>query len=250
MSKRTGRVHYFHADANALGGHVERPFRENIPSQASLSLPPVGGFDSAHTENFRLHEILSARSARSQVAGSVNPETGTPTTMSTSVVEDLNVLHILKADRVVGQISAEHPRDGFDPKVSFLGTQIENLRIGGQLVDVILDVDIFDHGKNGKFPKQPCVKDDGFLKKIGQRYDDKRGFILCTLVKDIKGKFPGSFDGKNVLDIPELGRVHLAELLVHRTSYQLIMMRLELGCPTQASVSVAADKVNGTGGGP
>jgi hypothetical protein len=43
--------------------------------------------------------------------------------------------------------------------------------------------------------------------------------------------------------------MHLAELLVSGTSYELIMMRLELGCPVVGSASMSATKVNG-GGGP
>jgi hypothetical protein len=40
----------------------------------------------------------------------------------------------------------------------------------------------------------------------------------------------------------------LAELLLSGNSYELIMMRLELGCPVVGSTSMATDVVNGRGG--
>jgi hypothetical protein len=248
MSTHNKAIHYYHADATALGGTILRPVQENIAVQSPISLPPVGGFATVQAGDFRLHNIISAKATHSQVSGSVNPESGNPATMMTSVVEGLNVLNILTADRVVAQISAEHPKNGGYPRVLFLGTQIENLRVAGQRLDVILDVDIFSHHEANRFPKGPAMRDKKFLGKVRKKCDDNKGVVLCSLVKDIKGQFPGKRHA-NVLEIPEFGSVYLAELLIHCHSYQLIMMRMELGCPTQASLSAGSGKVNGSGGG-
>jgi hypothetical protein len=239
--------HYYHADASALGGFIQRPVQENIPVQSPVSLPPVGGFATTRSEDFRLHGIVSAKATHSEVSGSPNPE-GYPATRMTSIVEGLNVLNIVTADRVVAQISAEHPGKQGHPKVLFLGTQIENLRIANRPVEVILDDDIFGHGTATNFPKCAVVKDKQFLKQLGKKYDENQCTVHCTLVKSIKGDFPGTLHA-NVLEIPEFGRVHLAELIVHCNAYQLIMMRMELGCPTQGQTTVATGKVNGSGGG-
>lgn len=241
-------VHYYHADASALGGFIQRPVQQNIEVQSPVSLPPVGGFLATRSEDFRVHGIISAKATHSQVSGSVNPSTGNPATMMTTVVEGLNVLNILTADRVVAQISSEHPKNGGHPRVLFLGTQIENLRVSGHPLEVILDVDIFGHGKSTKFPKSPAVADKKFLKQVRQPYDRNKGLVVCTLVKRITGDFPGT-QHANVLEIPEFGKVYLAELLVHCNSYHLIMMRLELGCPTQGQVSTSSGVVNGGGTG-
>jgi hypothetical protein len=239
--------HYYHADASALGGFIQRPVQENIPVQSPISLPPVGGFATTHSEDFRLHGIISAKATHSEVSGSPSPD-GYPATRMTSVVEDLNVLNIVTADRVTAQISSEHPANGGHPRVLFLGTQIENLRIAGRPVEVILDDDIFGHGKHSQFPKYSVVRDKNFLKQVRKEYDDKKGTLQCTLVKDIKGNFPGTRRA-NMLDIPEFGRLYLAELLVHCNSYHLIMMRMELGCPTSGQTSVSSGVVNGSSGG-
>jgi len=250
MAARTGRTHYFHADASALGGFIDRPVQENIPVQSPLSLPPVGGFATARTEDFRLHGIVSAKATHSQVSGTFHKETGNPTTMMTSVVEGLNVLNVVTADRVVAQISAEHPPKGH-PRVTFFGSQIENLRVAGRPLEVILDDDIFNHGKShgtGTFPKFPLVDDKAFLKRVGKKFDeDNKSAVVCTLVTDIKGDFPGKKHG-NVLEIPDFGKLFLAELLVHCDAYQLIMMRFELGCPTTGAITAGSGKVNGKGG--
>lgn len=246
MSTKSDRVHYYHADASALGGTIERPIREHVQVQSSLSLPPVGGFATTRSESFRLHDIVTARSTHTQVSGSASTDTGNPTTMVTTVVEGLNILHVLTADRVVSQISVEHPSKGYDPRVTFFGSQIENLRISGHPLEVILDVDIFDHGRDKKFPKEPSVRDARFHKKIGQKFDEKKGFLLCSLVKEIKGSFPGTKKG-HILEIPDFGRVFLGEFLVDATSHRLIMLRVDLGCPTQGNLSAASASIEGRG---
>ena len=246
MSANANRVHYYHADASALGGHIERPIREQLPVQSSLSLPPVGGFAATRSENFRLHDIVSAKATHTQVAGSRHPETGNATTIATTVVEGLDVLHIVTADRVVTQISVEHPSDGYDPRVTFFGSQIVNLRIAGDPVEVILEPDIFDHGQHKNFPTSPAVKDSRFLKKIGQKYEEKKGYVLCSLVKDIKGNFPGTRNC-HILESPDFGAIYLGEFLADATSHRLIMIRMELGCPTQGTLSVASAAIEGRG---
>ena len=245
----TKKVHYFHADASAIGGVINTPVKENIEVQSPVSLPPVGGFATTRSENFRLHGIITADTTHSQVSGHASEENGFPLTMMTTAVEKLNVLNILTADRVVGQISAEHHHERYAPHVSFLGTQILNLSIAGHPLEVILDLDLLDCGDGERHPKKPVVSNPRFLKKIGQSYNDDCGYVTCTLVKEIKGDFPGKKIKKNVLEVPGFGVVHLAELVVGHHSYDLVMMRLALGCPTTGDISVGSGKVNGTGGG-
>jgi hypothetical protein len=277
MDKNIKRVHYFHADANALGGKLERPVSPLIPVQAPLSLPPVGGYASARTETFRLEGILSFRAAHTQVAGSAEGENGPWTTLVTSVVEGLNVLDILTADRLVAQISTEHPKVGHVPKVKFLGTQFENLRVAGHPLEIEVDLGFADTNDGADYPSQPCIRDPQFLTRVGEqrrRIVDERSIpewckdktvpswvrdrypwdsvdakggkdgVLCSVVKAIRGQFPGRVFG-NALEIPDFGRVHLGELLVDANSYRLIMARLELGCPTQGDASVSSANIEG-----
>jgi hypothetical protein len=283
MDANTKRVHYYHADASALGGHIRRPFDRPIPVQAPVSLPPVGGYAEAHgRKRFKVKSIVSFEAAYTQVAGSVTKDNMAFTTLVTSTVEKFNVLDTFTADRLVAQISLEHPRGGYIPKVSLIGTQFENVRIGGDPVEIILDLDICRHSNEDGYPNQRCMYDRQFLEKVGQQYrlindpasmpdwiedrvvpdwvrdryqwDDseaalrEKGHVLCSIVKEIRGKFSGKHY-HNVIEIPDFGKIFLGELIVDYDSFQLIMTRLELGSPTEACISAAVGKANGKGGG-
>jgi hypothetical protein len=287
MDTEVRRIHYYHADATALAGHIRRPFDLPIKVQAPVSLPPVGGFVAARGrkphKDSKERSIVSFEAAHSHVSGSVEKENGAFTTQVTSTVEKFNVLDTFTADRLVAQISLDHPRKGYIPTVSLIGTQFENVRIGGDPVEIILDLDICQHSNEGEYPTQRCMYDRQFLTKVGEQYrrindatcmpdwiiedrtvpnwvkqryqwDDseaalhEKGHVLCSIVKEIRGKFSGKHY-HNIIEIPDFGKIFLGELIVDYTSYQLIMTRLELGSPTEACISAAVGKANGQGGG-
>jgi len=273
----TNRVHYYHADVNALGGYLERPIEQIIPLQVPLSLSPSGGYGSAYAENFRLAGVISYKSAYTQVSGALSKKEGHGwVTLATSVVEGLNVLNVITADRICSQISTEHPLVGNYPSVTFLGTSFENLKVSGCPIDVTLDLNVCDQGNAGGYPGQSLVSDGDFLDRVAAQYsrivdkksqpewvkdksvpgwiperyrldkptDGERCSVLSSVVKEISGKFPGRPFG-NVLEIPEFGRVFLGELLVDCSSFQLIMLRMELGCSGHGQIAAAPARANG-----
>jgi len=277
MEANPNRIHYYHAEVSALGGHLDTPFQQVIEPQSSLSLSPSGGYAAARADGFRLQGVLSFKSAYSQVAGSVSSKSGGWTTLASVAVEGLNVLDILTADKIVMQISAEHPAEGYEPRVSFIGTRFENLRIGGYSADPVIDLGLCSPG-GSRYPAKSCFEDERFLATVAEQYrrmlDEKcqptwvkerqipdwvrarytwdnsqarrqeKGFVLCSLVKEIRGEFPGRPFG-NVIEIPELGKVFLGELIVDHNSFRLFGVRLELGCPTQGAFTMAAAGVEG-----
>jgi hypothetical protein len=272
------RVHYYHADASAFGGHFERPIEHIVAPQVPMSLPPSGGYGSARSENFRIEGLVSYKSAFTQVAGflSKKPDHGW-VTLVTAVVEGFNFLDVVTADRLTAQISTEHPLKGDNPKVNFLGTSFENLRIAGYPVHVTLNLNICDqNGNNYPDPDIPCVSDKRFLERVAAQYRlitdpervpewaDERGIpqwvrdrytwneektrksgsVLCSVVEGIAGEFPGTPYG-NVFEIPEFGRVFLGEVLVDCKSYRLTMVRIETGCSSESNTSAATANANG-----
>jgi hypothetical protein len=270
----TDRVHYYHADACAYGGYFQNPNQQIIVPQAPMSLSPSGGSGSASAANFKLGSLMSYTSASTSVSGQ-EEDAGYVTTV-TSVVEGLNVLGILTADRLSAQMSTVHPLDGDCPTISFEGTEIDNLQVQGNLIDVTLDLDICDQGSGSGFPSGPCVSDSGFLERvaaqyanmndaaalpawatsksipswISQRYnaannEDEYSAVLCSVVASTSGQFPGTPYG-NVLDIPNFGRVFLGELLVDCKAYRLTMVRFELKGKTKGNHGGAIGCVNGT----
>lgn len=252
MSFGNGRTHYFHADATAIGGQIQRPVVKNVPTQAPVSLAPAGGeTDATGAPSFEFEEIISADSSRTRVEGNI--QSGLATTRMKSQVRGLNVLERVRADQLLAFIEAVHPGKPPDvPRIEFGGTSITNLRVDDSTLEVSLDLDLLNCGNGKGFPDKPHVQNKALWEKVAQKYDEKNAHLVCTLVKKIrviKGKFPGKVIRPNILEIPDFGRVHLAELLVSYHSFQLIMMRFELGCPTTGALSVSSGKVNG-GGGP
>jgi hypothetical protein len=272
----TNRVHYYHADASALGGFFDRPIKHVVAPQAPMSLSPSGGYGSARSENFRLEGVISYKSASTQVSGSLSKKDGGGwVTLATAVIEGLNVLDVVTADRLTAQMSTEHPLQGDNPKVNFLGTSFENLKIAGCPIDVEVDFDICDQGDGVGYPSQPCIEDDRFLARVAEQYkrmnnsksfpewvkdrsvpdwikeryewDDQQGendAVLCSIVKEASGQFPGKPFG-SVFEVPEFGKVFLGELFVDCHSYRLTAIRLELGCSGHGSLSGPTTMTNG-----
>jgi hypothetical protein len=283
MEKYGKRVHHYHASADAFGGRLQRPFEQLVPVLAPTSLPPVGGSATARHESYRLGDIFSIDVASTQVAGSFDERKGSFSTIVTSVLEGVNVNNVLFADRIVAQITTEHPVDGYFPKVSFIGTQFEGLRIAGCDLEPVLNLDICNDGDPREFPSRSCLYNENFLgharrqndsmagflsqqpeekrKFLGwlERYTKdgpearehiaKRGNVLCSVVETIGGKCPGTSCG-HAIHIPEFGKVYLGELKVDHGTFDLTMVRLEMGSGAQAQVSLGHGTVNGTPAGP
>ncbi len=239
MSEATERVHLYHAEATVLGGHLRLPLSHEIKPQAYLQLPAEGGYFSQRAENFRVESVLSFRSAYTHVAGycGVKPGEGW-TTLTTTVVEGLNILDVLTADRIVGQTITDHPLHGYVPSISFLGTRFENLRIAGHPVTLELDHEIF-----GSKPAKdaPYTKNQAYLSRVAAQYDrirkhkdasaelkerynqlsatlGKGDAVECSLVNQASGHYPGHSCG-HVITIPHFGVVTLGKLTIHHEDF-------------------------------
>jgi hypothetical protein len=276
----TDRVHFFHADASALGGYLVAPIKQTVPLQAPLSLAPAGGYASSRVdEAFHLAGVISFETAYTQVSGKLSDKEGHGwVTLVSSVVEGLNVLDVVTVDRVVAQITTEHPLVGDNPTVSFLGSQFENLKIAGRPIEAVLDLGICgqDAGENG-YPQEPCVSDKQFQSRVSSQYREitnaksippwakdrtipdwlsslyqwnnstaaNKGSILCSVVKDTNGEFSGTPFG-HVLEVPGFGKIFLGQLIVDCKSYQLNMIHVEMGCTGQGQVDAANATANGS----
>ncbi|MGB8988579.1 MAG: choice-of-anchor P family protein [Candidatus Sulfotelmatobacter sp.] len=276
------RVHYFHADASAFGGYFERPIEHTIAPQAPMSLSPSGGYGSTHSENFRLESVVSYKSASSHVSGRLSKKEGRGwVTLASATVEGLNVLDVVTADRLTAQVSTEHPLEGHNPRVTFLGTSFENLKVAGCLIDIKLDFNICDQGNGNGYPNEPCIEDDQFLARVADQYKrmtdaknlpkwvkdrtipdwieeryewdggqaESTDSVLCSIVKEAAVKEPcDQFPGRpfgSIFEIPDFGRVFLGELFVDCSSYRLTTIRLEMGCSGQGSLSGPTAMTNG-----
>jgi hypothetical protein len=280
-NKTNGRTHAYHAEANVLEGDIQLPLTQEIKPQAYVKLPEQGGYYSQRVENYRLGEVISFRSAYTQVGGNRDPEKNHGfATLTTSVIEGLNVLDVVTADRIVAQVNTEHPLDGYVPHISFLGTRFENLRIAGCLVEVKLNLDILGARSEDDSPYTQNTELQGRIKsqfdnlgehkswlgEMRERFDwflpakvngeQKRESLECSLVSSVSQNCPGEYRG-NVIRIPNFGTIVLArvaltdheikqgEETVCATTVRLSMIDFKLGCPAVGNLTAAAAANNG-----
>jgi hypothetical protein len=273
MRSNAKRVFYFQAQADSLGGFIERPFEKIIPSQSSVSLPPVGGYAATRSHEFNFEEIVSCSSAYTRVSGSKGRDDAPWSALVTGVIEDLNILEVVTAERVVSQISADYPAFGGPPRYSLVGSHFEGLRIAGQEAfpapagPLLYPARNADAGQSQltleSFQETAREQADRIVRAAKEGDRDANGWLverfgwltsdrgqeddrwtLCSLVDGVDQAIPGRSFG-HVVEIPDFGTVFLAELLVSRSSIQLTMIRAELGCAIKAEVSGGHTGVGG-----
>ncbi len=273
-----GRTHHYHAEAKILSGHLRLPLVEEIKPQAYAHLHDEGGYLSQRAEGYRLESVISFQSGYTQVAGnrSTKPDQGW-TTLTTTAVEGLNVLDIVTADRIVGQIITEHPLEGYVPTINFLGTRFENLRIAGHPVDLDLNLSVLGPkpandaaytrdsaligrissqlGRVGQHPSLPTELHERYNRlsaSLGSRPEE----VECSLVNRASGAYPGLSFG-HVITIPDFGTIILGKVTIkhedfkpesgvpRKTTVGLKMVEFHFGCPIDGSAGVGDGSTNG-----
>jgi len=274
MQTDVKKVFYFHADANSLGGYIDAPFRA-IPSQASVSLPSVGGHASLRAQDFKFEEIISCRSTYTHVAGRPTKTNGPWTARVTSVVEGLDILGVLTAERAVARLFVEHPEGGGPPSVSFAGSHFEKLRFLGKDVELSLNSTLLPaHHRGGDVynedesftpelgwpvlwdvaeqqstalrntPGVPGWAIDRYGWLAGKNTPEGDAYAICSLVDKMEVTAAAQSYG-HFVEVSDVGRFFFAETMILPQSIQLTMVRAELGCQTQGMASAATARSNG-----
>jgi hypothetical protein len=268
------RLYSLRADANALGGFLEAPVAKVLPTLAPVSLPPVGGFAAARSEAFNADEIISCSSAYTRVSGQECCEDGTAAILVTAVVEDLNILEVVRADRIVTQLSITLSDDSPALGFSVTGTLFEGLRIAGHGCRVTLNPELQrpqDGTAGGRLTVDGArqagrVQGARLLSDYKDGSEDARawvvsrhrrmtadppasggGFALASLVDNLEVA-GGCRSHGHIIDIPGFGQILLGELRVSCDGVQLIGIQAQLGCcPVRARFHVLAVGGGGTG---
>jgi hypothetical protein len=275
------RKFHYHASAHALSGELTRPVQRLIEVQAGISLPSTGGAGSSSVENFRFDEVVSFKRGYSQVSGSVKRQTNKTihTTHATAAVENLNILDVVTADRIVARLSSsfEEPVDGKPPnpsegKVFLIGSKFENLRIAGYPVDVELDHELFlklgtfaDVRKTwkpneGDLRQRACEthKAFGLTDQVVPQQLESHDGMFTSIVKEVHFKDPGFGNhqgqfthpgverlGRHGYSVVDFGKIFLGEILCQHGRKTLTMLRVELGSPNGGSFTVVEGSSNG-----
>jgi hypothetical protein len=274
QSFNTKRFYSFRADANALGGFLIEPLEKIIPTLAPVSLPAVGGVATARSDAFNLDEIVSCACAYTRVSGREHAD-GSISILVAAVIEDLNILEVVRAERIVAQVSISIPDHAGPLKFSLAGSGFEGLRLAGRHCVPTLncalhqpqgDKSIHGSPRTWQDIEQPArVQADNLVNWFKGRGEDAYqwakarhgwmmtsarkqdgGSVLCSLVDGFEGEKPGEGPG-HIVEIPGFGRIILGELVVSSNSIRLVAIRAELGCPVNGQIGVNA--VGGGGGG-
>jgi hypothetical protein len=280
VNERTvdGRTHHYNAEAAVLSGHLRLPIAQDVLPQTHAALPEEGGYFSQRAEKYRLESIISMTSSYTHVTGNRSSKPGQGwTTLTTTVIENLNVMEVVTADRIVGQIITEHPLVGYVPTINFLGTRFENLRIAGFPVDLDLDLNMI----GGKPANDAAYTQDSgliarvksMLSRVGdhealpdalrERYNQLSSTlgspqeeVECSLVKTATGAFPGTSSG-HVIRIHDFGTIVLGKVTIRhedfkpgtsiprKTTVRLSMIDFHFGCAIDGDTSVGTGSTNG-----
>jgi hypothetical protein len=246
----------FRAGAAAAGGVFTRPFNEPLRVQAASFLTPAGGYGSARVEHFRYHEILSFKAGYTQVMGTRRTDNGVGVfdTLASAVIEDLNILGIITADRIVARLTSQARSDARSPEMvaSPFGSYFENLRVAGQPIGASCHARLFDD----KYSTKSAIAAAKIPAALGpdasevrpsaaapSRDDTLRFSIFDPLDSAISGA--QTFAGCR-LAVPSLGDIFLGEFIVTGAHRQLTMLRVELHSPEEGEVVLCAVEGNGS----
>lgn len=269
----TGRRFLYHAHGSAIGGAITQPFKADIESNATSSLPIIGGYASTKSGPYHLKDIVTFSSAHSYTSGIQTPD-GAYNTVITSIVENLNILNVITADAIVGRVSAKH-KDGEPCEIIPFGSSFENLKIGGQAVEVDLDHDLFlrnpTHSALLKYheslPKKgakntlryqwgaahhdvPAALAAGMTMEAAAGWHKSNGVLHTSVVKQVRavGSGASATDAPYAfaIHIPHVGNLYLGELFASSDTKRLTMLRLNLGSPFSGVVAAASGVGNGS----
>ncbi len=181
-----GQYHMYHADAYILNVELEHPIELPFQEYGRVVLEHTRR-ESLITQSVgetNIEGLISFKRGRTRVAGAHvqqktdafgNDHAGW-VTLATAALEGYNVEDIITADRVVAQLSTQHsmtndPKQPIShvPRVNFLGTRFENLRVGGYPVEVELDLAFCGPKPDGD---RSYLQDGSFLDRVHRQLDD------------------------------------------------------------------------------
>ena len=277
-SYRRRFMNVYEVSALGLAGEIVRPIHARLQGQAGVTLPYIGGYESAEVENVRINGLVFAKSVRSTVGSSHDEQRNSQTAFASTVIEHLNICDVVTADRVVARLSGFREQEDTETRYSLSGTRFENLRIAGQLVEARLDIDTFNerstysrlerlpaenqeylHG--GRLDQQisdPAIWADYpalkalYQEQVERQHKSNRDLpAWYSLANHIQVEAAGLRSFGSIILVPDFGVIHFAELFITQRQRRLSMLRLELGSPIEGKIVAATcavgDNTDSTG---
>jgi hypothetical protein len=232
---------HFHAHAQALGGFFTHPLWSIVPTQASASLPTVGGHASAHAENFHFQESLRFERAHTHISGKQRRD-GKFVTHASTTIHGLNILDRVTVDRIISRLTSVHTPDDPEGHITADDSRFEGLKIDGFDVKVTLRHEILTDNKTHDALVR-SLESDRKSGRISVRKDRK--VAICSLVDKIETKLPGVDARHHVITVKDFGKIFLAEIYTEPGTKTLTMLRLQLGSPDVGDLTIGESVTNG-----
>jgi hypothetical protein len=230
----------FRGNAVGAAAHIHRPEDLIIWVQGASSLPVIGGYSRSTAGAATFGDVLSLKSVRTQATGDFSDKENAYSTLANAVVKGLNVNGRLTADSLEATLHASDPGDGSEPSISATDTEIINLRLDGYPISVTIDKDLCDR----YVTREALIR--AYKKKSGKgRIPEAGGYIVTSIVSEIRTKHPKAKVDGNVIILNGFGRIFLGELLITGNSRRLTLLRLKLGSPIEGDVACAEVETNG-----
>src|SRR5262249_36529014 len=131
---------HFHAHAQALGGEFRHPIWSIVPTQATASLPTVGGHATAEATDFHFQDFIHVRHAHTHISGKQRKDNAFVTHASTTL-SGLTILGKLTFDRIVSRLTSIHLPDDPEGHITADDSRFDGFRIEGKEFKVELQRD-------------------------------------------------------------------------------------------------------------
>lgn len=247
----------YNAHTVAIGGQIEENHAKRpLPSKASVTLAPDGGFGESCIDNY-CEEGISIVHADSRVYGTsfkdkFTGKTRLFKTFASVTVYGLDLNGVVQADVVNASITSINERINGCPgesQISF-DASIVGLVINGRPYDVELDVKPFrDHGTFSSFTQSITRMNADEVQAVANSYNWKLADmqtddqfhvpkecqygLRATILKNIKSGLSDAVPELNrvgyTIEVPNLGLLHLGEVLVLVGKRSINTIRVELG---------------------
>ena len=227
----------YHAQCTGFSAALTKPCCENIPGQASASLSQTGGEAYSRVEGFNWKGLISFDEAAAYTTGS--HDHGAYNTLATVTVRNLNVANMVHADLVVARVTSKHVHDAPEGEITFAGSMIRGLVIGGEPIE--LD---FCHSTFASHPTyEAFARNYQNLAHTSPHADLDKHVVTSSIVRGIKGS-SANVSGYTI-SVPEFGTIYLGQVLMRPGYRRISMLRFELGCPIAGTAEAAGSGSNG-----
>lgn len=252
----------YRGDAFGVSARFEHPDRGLVPTQAQAILAPTGGEAYSSVRDFNFQDKVSFSEATARAVGTKHDDTYF--TDVTATVRDFRFLQV-HADIINMHISSVHRRadkrgtDIIEGDVSLSGSTISGLIIAGHKIEIEWDETLskyttfetlrkalpkrgFTYGCGNA--KEHIINDS--IAKIVGGVQELSAAEAKMLTKDPDARLTGLRYFRNIVLVPDFGKIFIGEVLIERATRRLNMLRVELGCGTNGGGTAGGGTGNGT----